>query len=62
MGPLGMKVDQAKPQADGLLWKQIWGLRQPEPSLSFAVARPVGWAPAAAGFGLACMACCTDGP
>lgn len=31
----------------------IWGPRQPEPSLSLAAAR--------LGFGPACMACCADG-
>lgn len=57
-----MKVDQAKPKADGLLWKQIFEVPD-SLSLRWALQRHdlAGWAPTVAGFGLACMACCADG-
>ena len=44
-------MDQAKPRADGLLWKKILrGPRQPEPCSG---PTRLGWAPTVAGFGAA---------
>lgn len=63
---VGAIGDESGPgQAAGrwtVMEEDIWGLRQPEPLLSFAVGRRAGGAPPVAGCDLACMACCADGP
>lgn len=55
-------MDQAKPKADGLLWKQIFGASDVL-SHQLALQRHdlAVRAPTAAGVGLACMTCWADG-